>query len=427
MKNISFYFQIHHPIRLKQYRFFDIGQDHYYYDDFLTDEKISLAVEQSYLPALHNINEMIKSSNGLFKCTFAISGVTMELLELYAQEVIDMLKTLAKTGSVEFAADTYSHSLASVYDKEEFVQQVKLQSKKIESLFGKSPTVFVNSELIYSDEIGDMVYELGFNTILIEEVKHVMGWKSPNQVYAHSYNPNLKVLIRNNKLSDDIAIRFSDRSWTEFPLTAEKYTQWIDEIPGDNQLVNIGMGLEAFGLYNHADSGVFEFLKAIPYHAMEKGCGFMLPSEVNKKLKAVDQVHSPYPLSWSANKDLSSWNGNDLQQEALGKLYAVGNRVRLSKDKPLQDDWLKLQTSENFRYMSHSDAYGSHYASPYEAFTNYMNILADFLDRVAALYPSNIEDEELNSLLQTIENQNKEIVKLNEEISKLKAKIKKGK
>lgn len=425
MKNICFYFEIHQPLRLRRYRFFEIGQDHYYFDDFQTEDRIRGMVEQAYLPAIRTIAEMIRSSNGKFKCSFSISGVAMEQLEQYAPEVIDGFRDLAKTGSVEFLAEPYAHSLASVYNRSEFEQQVKLHSKKIEALFEKKPTVFRNSELIYSDEIGEIVSALGFKTMLIEEVKYVMGWKSPNFVYNHSYIPKLKLLVRNNKLSDDIAFRFSDHSWSDFPLSAEKFIRWISELPKSEPVVNLWMGFEAFGFYQRAESGIFEFLKALPYHAMEQGHSFALPSEITKKFDSVDSLTSPYPNSWSGEKDLSVWNGNDLQQEALLKLYAVSERVHLCKDAPLKNDWLKLQTTDNFRYMSHFDAFGTHYTSPYEAFTNYMNVLADFLDRVDAQYPTTIENEELNELLKTIISQENEIATLEEELKKARARKKK--
>lgn len=422
MKHISFYFEIHQPVQLKEYRFFEIGQDHYYYDDFATEDRIRNLVEQSYMPATRTIAEMIKSSSGNFKCTFSISGVALEQLERYAPEFIDELKKLAKTGSVEFLAETYAHSLASVYDREEFVQQVEMHAKKIEDLFGKRPTTLRNSELIYSDEIGELVSEMGFKTMLLDEAKFVMGWKSPNYVYTHSHLQKLKLLVRNNKLSDDIAFRFSDDSWTDYPLDAEKFISWISAMPEEDEVINIWMGYEALGMNNNAESGIFDFLKAIPYHAIEQGHQFALPAEISSKLKAVDKLHVPHAISWSSNKDLSVWNGNDLQTEALSKLYEAAERVRLSHDNPLKQDWLHLQTTDNFRYMSHTDAYGSHYASEYEAFTNYMNILADFLKRVAAQYPADVENEELNALLKTIENQAKEIKKLKDEVTKLKAK-----
>lgn len=422
MKNICFYFQVHQPFRLKRYQFFEIGQEHYYYDDFQTEERLREVVEKSYLPTNRIIAEMIRSSNGKFKCAFSISGIALEQMELYAPELIDSFKELAKTGSVEFLAESYAHSLASMYDMDEFVEQVEMHSKKIESLFGKKPTAIRNSELIYSDEIGEAVAKMGFKTMLMEEVKFVMGWKSPNQVYNHAYIPKLKLLVRNNKLSDDISFRFSDQSWTDHPLTAEKYISWISGLPEADQVVNIWMGYESFGWVQRAEYGIFEFLKALPYHAMEQGVGFILPSEAAKKTESAGTLSSPDPTSWSGAKDVSAWAGNDLQQEALSKLYAVSERVNMSKDRPLLHDWLTIQSSDNFRYMSHSDAWGSPYSSPYEAFTNYMNVLADFLDRVDAQYPTTIENEELNALLKTINNQEREIQQLEENLKKARSK-----
>lgn len=417
MKNICFYFEIHQPFRLKRYRFFEIGEDHYYYDDFQTEDYIRMLVEQAYLPATRIIAEMIRSSNGKFKCAFSISGVVIEQLEQFAPELIDEFKLLAKTGSVEFLAEPYSHSLSSVYDTNEFERQVKLHSAKMEELFGKKPTTLRNSELIYSDEIGEVVSKMGYKTMLVEGTKNVMGWKSPNCVYNHPYT-KLKLLVRNNKLSDDISFRFSDHTWTDFPLTAEKYINWISNIPDSEPVVNIWVGYEALGYYQRAESGIFDFFKALPYHAMENGINFTLPSEITKKTESTDSISSTYPTSWSGSKDLSVWNGNDLQQEALNKLYAVSERVQLCNDKPLLHDWLFLQTTDHFRYMSHNDTFGSYYVSPYEAFINYMNILADFLDRVEAHYPSTIDNEELNALLKTINNQEKEIAQLEEELKK---------
>ena len=421
MKNICFYFEVHQPLRLKRYRFFDIGQDHYYYDDFQAEERIRGMVEQSYLPANRTIAEMIRSSNGKFKCAFSISGVALEQLEQYAPEVIDSFQELAKTGSVEFLAEPYAHSLASLYDTDEFVEQVNLHADKIEQLFGKRPTAVHNSELIYSDEIGEVLQKMGYKTVLIEQVKDVLGWKSPNYVYHHPSNPKLKLLVRNNKLSDDIAFRFSNHAWADFPLTSEKFVSRIAEASDGEQIFNVWMGYEALGFYQHPESGIFEFLKAVPFHAIEHSIGFVLPSEATKKLEAVDSLSFTHPTSWAESKDISVWNGNDLQHEALSKLYAVSERVHLCNDKPLQHDWLLLQTTDNFRYMSHSDSFGTHYVSPYEAFTNYMNVLADFLDRVDAQYPTTIENEELNALLKTINNQEKEIAELEEEIKKLKS------
>ncbi|MBR6309966.1 MAG: glycoside hydrolase family 57 protein, partial [Paludibacteraceae bacterium] len=244
MKNICFYFQIHQPFRLKRYRFFNIGTDHYYYDDFLNEEKISYVVNNSYLPANQTILEMIRSSNKKFKCAFSISGTALEQIEQYAPELIDSFRELAATGCVEFLAEPYAHSLASLYDEKEFEVQVKMHSDRIADLFGKKPTAFRNSELIYSDEIGAKVAQMGYKTMLVEGARHVLGWRSPNYVYGHSYNNKLKLLVRNYKMSDDISFRFSNRSWSDFPLTAEKYTDWIAAMPAEEQVLNIWMGYE---------------------------------------------------------------------------------------------------------------------------------------------------------------------------------------
>ena len=417
MKNICFYFQLHQPLRLKRYRFFEIGQDHYYYDDFQAEERIRYYVEKAYLPANQTIAEMIRSSNGKFRCAYSISGITLEQLEQYAPEVIDSFKELAKTGSVEFLAEPYAHSLSSVFDANEFEMQVKMHSDKIEALFGKRPTTLFNAELIYSDEIGELVSKMGYKTMMIDEAKQILGWKSPNYVYSHSYAPKLKLLVRNHKLSDDIAFRFSSMY-----LTSESFIGWIASLPEGEKVVNIGLGYEAFGITQSSQSGIFDFLKSLPYHAMEQQIGFMMPSEIRKNNESAGQLSVPYPMSWvGKDKNLTPWTGNDLQQEALNKLYAVGERVRLCSDKPLLRDWLMLQTTDNFRYMSHKDAYGTHFENAYDAFMNYMNVLADFLVRVDDQYPTSIENEELNELLKTITQQEKEIETLEDEVKKLKS------
>jgi alpha-amylase len=423
MKNICFFFQVHQPLRLKRYRFFDIGQDHYYYDDFQTEDRLSTLVEQVYMPANRAIAEMIRSSSGKFRCAFSISGIMIEQLELHAPEVIDSFKELANTGCVEFLAEPYAHSLSSIFDENEFIRQVKMHADKIETLFGKRPTAFFNAELIYSDEIGELVSKMGYKTMMIDEAKHILGWKSPNYVYTHSYIPKLKLLVRNHKFSDDMAFRFSDMSWNDYPLTAQKLAGWIAGMPEVENVINLGMGYEVFGLTQSVQTGIFEFLKALPYYCMEQHINFMLPSELSKKYEPAGALSVSYPMSWVGNdKDLTPWTGNDLQQEALNKLYAVGERVRMTTDKPLLHDWLMLQSSDHFRYMSHKDPWGTNYESSYDAFMNYMNVLADFLERVDSQYPTSIENEELNALLKTINNQEMEIENLEKELKKLKAK-----
>jgi len=258
--------------------------------------------------------------------------------------------------------------------------------------------------------------------MLLDEAKHILGWKSPNYVYNHSYISKLKLLVRNQKLSDDIAFRFANIS-----LSAENYISWIASLPKEEKVINLGMGYEVLGMNQPIHTGIFEFLKALPYHAMEQQMTFVLPTELSKKNESAGPLSVPYPMSWVGNdKDMTPWTGNDLQQEALNKLYAVGERVRMCTDKPLLLDWLKLQSADHFRYMSHKDAYGTHYESAYEAFMNYMNVLADFLERVDAQYPSTIENEELNELLKTINSQEVEIERLENEVKKLKSrKVKK--
>lgn len=425
MKSICFYFQIHQPFRLKRYRFFDIGSDHYYYDDYNDEEIIRRIANNCYLPANQTILNMIKESDGAFKVAYSISGVALEQMELYVPEVIDSFKELAKTGCVEFLAETFAHSLASLQeDSDEFELQVKQHSKKIQSLFGYKPTVFGNTELIYSDDIGSRVSAMGFKGIITEGAKHVLGWKSPNYVYCCASNPQLKVLCKNFKMSDDITFRFSDWGWDQYPLTAEKFLSWIENLPASEDVVNLFMNYETFGEMQNAGTGIFEFLKALPYFASQMEINFETPSMVLQKRKPIDQINVPYPISWAdEERDLSAWLGNELQRSAFDKLYGIGERVRLSNDRRLLQDWYYLQSSDHFYYMStkhFSDgAMHSHfspYDTPYEAFMNYMNVLSDFIDRVNGQFPEGVDNEELNSLLKTIDAQGELIANLEKQL-----------
>ncbi|MBQ9201177.1 MAG: glycoside hydrolase family 57 protein [Bacteroidales bacterium] len=427
MKTICFYFQIHQPFRLKRYRFFDIGEDHYYYDDFTNEQIMQRVAANSFLPANQLLLELINAHKGKFRVAFSFSGVALDQLELYAPEVIESFQQLAKTGCVEFLAETYAHSLSSVMDEDEFRLQVRQQQKHIERLFGMKPKAFRNTELIYSDEIGEIIYSLGFKTVITDGAKAVLGWKSPNFVYQSATNPNLKLLLKNNKLSDDIAFRFSNYNWSEYPLVADKFIDWIVRTPDNEQVVNLFMNYETFGNLQPRESGIFDFLRALPAFAFKQGIEFLTPSEVTLKLKTVGPISIPNPISWADEEnDLSSWMGNDLQREALTKLYSVAERVRLCKDHRLLQDWNYLQTSDHFFYMSTKQftdgglyKYFSPYDSPFEAFTNYMNVLSDFMERVEAQYPTSVDNEELNSLLTTIENQEKTIASLEKEVRQL--------
>lgn len=420
MKTICLYFQIHQPFRLKRYRFFNIGKDHYYYDDFSNEDIMQKIAANSFIPANRMLFDLINQYKGRFKVAFSISGTALEQMEIYAPEVIDGLRQLASTGNVEFLAETYAHSLASMTDPVEFKNQVKQHAEKIEMLFDQKPTTFRNTELIYSDDIGKAVYEMGYDKMITEGAKHVLGWKSPNFVYTSAVQPKLKLLLKNYKFSDDIMFRFSNYSWSEYPLTADKFIQWIDDTPAEEEVINLFMNYETFGNMQPSHTGIFEFMKALPQFAFEKGMKFATPSEVMKESKPVGELHVPHAISWAdEERDLSAWTGNTLQKEALKTLYAIGERVRMVNDRRLKQDWLYLQTSDHFYYMStkhfsdgavHSQF--SPYPSPYDAFNNYMNILSDFIGRVKAQFPDSVENEELNALLITIKNQELEIKKL---------------
>lgn len=425
MKAICFYFQIHQPFRLKRYRFFDIGNDHYYYDDFANDDIITRIARNSYIPAAESLLRMIEQTKGAFRCALSVTGVALEQIEQYVPEFLDLLKKLADTGKVEFLAETYDHSLASLSDPEEFRLQVKLHSDKIKELFGQTPKVFRNSELIYSDEIAPQVLAMGFKGCITEGAKHILGWKSPDYVYCAASAPKLKLLLKNDKLSDDISSRFSDTSWNEYPLTADKYIGWIADTPQEEQVFNLFMNLETFGEFQRRETGIFQFLEALPRFAAERGVQFMTPSEAVKTFKAVGELSVPFPMSWADEaRDTSAWLGNKLQNEAFSKLYSIAERVRLCDNRQLKQDWGRLQASDHLFYMStkhfadgSSHAAFSPYETPFQAFTNYMNVLADFIVRVEEQYPMNIEDEELNSLLTTIRNQAREIETLNKEVA----------
>ncbi len=431
MKAISFNFEIHQPMRLKRYRFFDIGNDHYYYDDFLNDDIITRLGQQSYLPAARTLLKMIEESKGKFRCSISISGTAIEQFEQYVPEMIDALKKLADTGAVEFLATTYAHSLASLADPDEFRQQVKVQCERIHELFGVTPKVLHNTELIYDDELAPQIVDMGFKACLTEGAKHILGWKSPNYVYSAASAPKLKLLLKNSKLSDDIAVRFADGMWTEFPLTADKYMSWIAETPDEEQVVNICLNIETLGGMLPANTGIFQFMEALPRFAADKGVEFLTPSQIAQKLKAVDSLSVVHPISGADEaRDVSAWLGNGLQNEAFRKLYSVAERVRLCYDRRLKQDWWYLQCSDHFYYMStkhfaDGEAHSafSPYETPFLAFTNYMNALSDFIVRVEEQYPLSIENEELNSLLTTIRNQAREIETLNKELGSMRKNI----
>ena len=430
MKTICLYFEIHQIIHLKRYRFFDIGIDHYYYDDYENERSITDIAERSYMPALETLLDMIKQGNGYFKVTFSISGVGMEQLEMHAPQVIAKLQEINETGCAEFLAEPYSHGLSSLANEESFAADVKKQCDKMKDYFGKRPTILRNSSLIYSDDIGGQVAAMGFKGMLTEGAKHVLGWKSPHYIYHCPIAPNLKLLLRDVELSDDISLRFNNSDWEGYPLFADTYINRIAALPEEEQFINIFMELSALGIAQPLSSNILEFLKALPACAKDKGITFSTPSEICMKAKSVGQLEVPDTLSWvDEERDVSTWLGNAMQREAFNKLYSVADRIRIAQDPRINQDWDYLQASNNFRFMTtKATSVGLDrgiYSGAFDAFTNYMNILGDFINRVNSLYPEEIDNDQLNSLLTTIRNQGEEIEVKDKEITRLKTKIEK--
>ena len=391
MKKICFYFQVHQPYRLRTYRFFDIGKKHDYFDDYANRKILMKVAEKCYLPSNQLLLELIEKHKGKFKVCFSITGTLLDQLESYYPEVLKSFQRLAATGCVEFLAETYSHSLSALRPEKEFEDQVHLHHKKIKELFGYEPTIFRDTELIYSDMIGERVFKMGYKGMLTEGAKHVLGWKSANYLYYNTLEPKLKLLLKNFRLSDDIAFRFSQKSWGDWPLTTEKYVNWLNLIGANDEIVNLFMDYETFGEHQWAETGIFEFMRALPDRIFSSSkFEFVTPSEAVEKLQPVAGMSTPFPISWAdEERDLTAWLGNDLQDDAFAALYSLKPMIERCKDPRILKDWLYLQTSDHFYYMctkffSDGDVhmYFNHYSSPYEAYINYMNVLSDFKIRL---------------------------------------------
>jgi alpha-amylase len=430
MKSICFYFQVHQPFRYRRYRFFDIGNDHYYYDDYANESILRKVADRCYLPANKLMLELIKIHQGQFKIAYSISGLALEQFELYVPEVIDSFKALAETGCVEFLSETYSHSLVSLKNNELFKKQIIDHDLLIEKYFGQKPTVFRNTELIYSDEIGEVVAEMGYKAMLTEGARHILGWKSPNFLYVNSINPRLKVLMRNFKLSDDLAFRFSNQGWNEYPLTAEKFVGWMKAMDKD-EICNIFLDYEAFGEHQAADTGIFNFLESLPESVFKNSdITFATPSEIANNFQPVSLVSVPHPISWAdEERDLSAWLGNELQDEAFNKLYELADRMSRVTDIAMIKDWNYLQASDHFYYMCtkfFSDGevhkYFNPYESPYEAFINYMNVLSDFKIRLNSYVPESKSEIEIAGLNKILEGKDIKLKKYEAEIKSLQTK-----
>ena len=393
MRSVCLYFQVHQPYRLRTYRFFNIGQDHYYYDDYQNRHIIRRVAEKCYLPANRMMLQLINEFGKAFKVSYSISGTALNQFAQYVPEVIDSFRQLAATGCVEFISETEYHSLASLGNEQEFVNQVESHRKRIKDLFGQDPNTFRNSELIYSDLIGETIANLGFHTMLTEGAKHVLGWKSPNYIYCNNLNPKLRVLLRNFRLSDDISHRFSEKKWSEWPLTAEKFVGWLNALDPHEEVVNLFLDYETIGEHQWKDSGIFDFFYHLPSAVFSNSnYNFATPEELYQRLQPMAAISVPYAISWAdEERDLTAWKGNELQSEALSKLYSLSDSIAKCKDPVILRDWGYLQSSNHFYYMStkwfsagevhkHFNPYGS----PYDAFINYMNAISDFTIRVEA-------------------------------------------
>lgn len=435
MKRICLYFQVHQPMRFKPYRFFNIGNDHYYYDDYLNESIMNKVARDCYLPANKLLLELIKKYGKDIKIAFSISGIAIDQFKLHAPEVLESFKKLADTGCVEFLSETYSHSLIAFKDSEEFKKQIELHAKQIKKHFGQQPRVFRNTELIYSNDIGDKIADMGYAGMLTEGAKHVLGWKSPNYLYTHATNNKLKVLLRNFTLSDDISFRFSNKGWKEYPLTPLKYINWLNKSLEQGDVANLFMDYETFGEHHKADTNIFDFLEGfLGSIAESKKHILTTPSELIDQLEAVSSIHVPHPISWAdEERDLSAWLGNDMQEDAFNRLYSVSEKITKCTDKKLLTDWKYLQASDHFYYMctkvfSDGDvhSYFNPFNSPYDAYVNFMNILSDFLIRVNTAVPENEKDRELATLASIIYEKNIELEKYEEEIKILKRKKEKS-
>ena len=385
MKTVCLYFQVHQPWRLKTYRFFNMGKDHNYLDDLTNRSIMQKIARQCYLPMNALLLKLIRENKGKFRCTFSLTGTVVEQFRAYAPEVLESFKALAETGCVEFLGETYSHSLAALASKEDFKEQVKLHSAMIRKEFGQKPTAFRNTELIYSDDIADMVSGMGFKAMLAEGAKHILGWKSPNFIYADAMDQRLRLLLRNYKLSDDIAFRFSNQGWSEYPLTADKYAQWLSSENGE--IINLFMDYETFGEHQKASTGILDFMKALPAAVLKRGdLEFETVTRAAQKHQPVSVLHCPHAMSWAdEERDITAWLGNELQNEAFSKLYALKDKIKSLKNPDFDYVWNFMQTSDHFYYMatkwlSDGDvhSYFNPYGSSYEAFINYMNVLSDF-------------------------------------------------
>ena len=389
MPSVCFYFQLHQPSRLRHYTVFD--SDELYFDDSKNAAICKKVANKCYLPANRLMLEVINKYDGRFKIAYSITGILLEQLQLYAPEVISTFDALARTGCVEFLAETYHHSLSFLYSRNEFVEQVNKHTELIKNLFGQTPKIFRNTELIYNNDLAMLIEAMGrFDAILAEGADHILGYRSPNFVYRPKNCNRLKLLMKNYSLSDDIAFRFSNRGWNQWPLTADKFARWVGNVNGNGNLVNLFMDYETFGEHQWEDTGIFDFMRHLPEEILRHpDNSFKTPSEVVESYQPVGAIDVPHLISWAdTERDLSAWLGNAMQSNAIHELYRLEKKIKKTNDEKIITDWRKLQTSDHFYYMctkyfADGDVhkYFNPYDSPYESYINFMNVLDNLSTR----------------------------------------------
>jgi alpha-amylase len=382
MASVCFYFQVHQPYRLRRYSVFDA--DPTYFDEYKNQEILRKVSNKCYLPANQLMLELIRTYGGQFRCAYSLTGVILEQFEQYYPRVLDSFRELAQTGCVEFLSETYYHSLSFLYSREEFAEQINLHRARVRQLFGQEPKVFRNTELIYNNELSHLISQLGFKGIICEGADHILLGRSPNFLYRPPQCPTLKLLLKNYRLSDDIAFRFGNRDWEEWPLTADKFANWVNQVNGNGYAVNLFMDYETLGEHQWADTGIFDFMRHLPQAILRYGTNdFKTPTEVVNTYPPSEELDVPHMISWAdTERDLSAWLGNAMQSNALHELYKLEAQVKASSDPQILADWRKLQTSDHFYYMctkyfADGDVhkYFNPYESPYDSYINFMNVL----------------------------------------------------
>ena len=392
MPSVCFYFQVHQPFRVRPSSALVVDREHGCFDQKLDAEVMRKVANKCYLPTNEAIRTLVERYGGEFRVAYSITGVALEQMRLYAPEALESFQRLVDTGAVELLGETYHHSLASLYDPQEFREQVALHAELVGELFAKRPTVFRNTELIYDDRIGQLVADLGYRGILAEGADDVLDWRSPNFLYRTAGDA-ATLLLKNYRLSDDVAFRFSNRQWNDYPLTADKYADWIHAISGAGDVVNLFMDYETFGEHQWDETGIFQFLRALPEQVLRRpDWDFLTPTEAIDRYPALGTLSFPRTVSWADEaRDLTAWRGNRMQETALERIYALRDFVRARNNPALLDLWRKLQTSDHFYYMCTKwfadgdvHAYFSPFESPYEAFVQYMNALTGVQGQLAA-------------------------------------------